>query len=125
MTDIDPLITAHADAGSDAADEYEAAGKVEVIIVNDGAYTWGADRETLEAAMKRLGWTKEYTAGGVLWIEPEADEDDEDGGEYTRLCHAVPPLTGYAPEDERTDEWDDHPHLTARPDRLGVWELFE
>jgi len=93
----------------------------EVIIVNDGAYTWGADRERLEAAMMRLGWTKEYTAGGVLWIEPEAD-DAEDGGEYARLCQAVRPLTGYGP-DERT-EWD-HPHLTARPDRLGVWELFE
>ncbi|HYD30167.1 MAG TPA: hypothetical protein VEB64_04840 [Azospirillaceae bacterium] len=89
-----------------------------IVIVNDGQYRWGADRQALEAAMERLGWAKD---GRRRWIEPEGDDEDDPMAAYTALCQEVQPAPGYEPENN-SEEWDDLDTLTFREDLgQGVW----
>jgi hypothetical protein len=105
-----------------------------IVIVNDGQYRWGADRDLLFAAMERLGWTLD----GNRWTEPEPKEDPDANSHYTDLCNTVPHLDGMGPDDARNDmieareagedphnlpKWD-HPELCARDDLgNGVWSF--
>jgi hypothetical protein len=98
-----------------------------IVIVNDGAYRWGADRAKLEAALERLGWKQD----GRYWTEPKVDDEDDPAAAYTALCQAVSPLDGMDSANGEWNEpsegaWDDLPELYCRADRGGkVWELRE
>jgi len=97
-----------------------------IIIVNDGAYRWGADRAELEDAMRALGWEQD----GCYWIEPEGDED-EPGAQYAALCNMVRALPGMdsangdwnEPED---GAWDNLPVLMWDQQRSRRhWKVYE
>lgn len=98
-----------------------------IIIVNDGAYRWGADREELEAAMRSLGWEQ----SGRYWIEPESDNEDDPGAEYTRLCDIVQAIPGMDSANGDWNEpeegaWDNLPRLQCDPQRSGRhWKVYE
>jgi hypothetical protein len=68
---------------------------VDLVVVNDGQYRWGADRGKLEAALEKLGWQHE----GGLWREPARGEDDDPGAAYAALCREVQPEPGFGPDD--------------------------
>lgn len=100
---------------------------MQIIIVRDGEYQWGADRAALEVAMEAQGWQRI----GQRWVEPDTDDDDADNA-YARLCRAVPLLEGYGPEDyiaadeDAENVWDPLPYLEVRADLgHGVWLVTE
>lgn len=90
-----------------------------IVVVSDGQYRWGAERPRLEGALAELGWRRE----GDRWIEPERGTDEDATAAYTALCQRVQPASGYDPDDA-SDDWDDLPTLTFRPD-LGehIWSV--
>lgn len=89
-----------------------------IIMVNDGQYTWGADRAELEAAMQALGWANE----GRTWTEPARGDDDDGASAYTELCQRVQPVSGYGVDDEKAGA-DDLPEICWAPDRQ-CWMVY-
>lgn len=97
-----------------------------IIIVNDGAYRWGANRTDLVTAMERLGWTHE----GRYWTEPDVEDENDPAAAYTALCAAVSPLAGMDSANGDWQEpddgaWDELPVFCCLADRGRVWELCE
>ena len=92
-----------------------------IIIVNDGAYRWGADRDGLEAAMLAQGWER----AGRYWIEPDmgGDEDDQIAA-YTALCEAVQPEMGYE-VGEQSNDWDRLPEMRCTAEDTRRWRVTE
>lgn len=89
-----------------------------IIIVDDGAYHWGAYQDDLERAMEQHGWTRE----GRYWVEPERADEDDSAAAYNALCQAVQPVPGM----DIDDDYDRHDYqmLYCRPDMGGrTWEL--
>jgi hypothetical protein len=91
----------------------------DIIIIDDGAYQWGADKDELLEYLDKAGWTK----NGMTVREPEHDEDDDAAAHYTALCQAIQPPDGYE-VGCRTEDWDEMPSFRVTPqDGPDVWTL--
>jgi hypothetical protein len=86
-----------------------------IIIVDDGAYRWGAKSSELLGYLRLNGWKID----GQYVTEPEGPGFNEWGdaeGEqpYEALCQAVLPVAGYEPE-KACKRWDKMRSLRADP----------
>ena len=102
------------------ADTIVSEHGADIIIVDDGAYRWGADREELLDYLSDAGWT---VAG---WKVREPAFDGAAGAPdapYARLCHHIQPPSGWEAS-ARTKAWDSLPSLRlSEQDGRGVWML--
>jgi hypothetical protein len=117
----------------DAGESRSPAGQIRVVVVTDGQYRWGAEREQLLAALQALGWERSLAphSGGDCYIEP-ARESREDSP-YNTLCEHVREAEGFG----LYDEWDaGSPQIVgwltysevdtaSHPARRGVWTYVE
>lgn len=98
-----------------------------IIIVDDGAYRWGADAAELLGYFTLHGWEID----GTRVTEPAGPGTDEHGNQllgetpYDALCQDVLPLPGYDTTDACA-AWNDLPSLTAWPsDGPRAWALHD